>query len=225
METITVERIVQKLNTLKHLNLDTPGFTNLNINQWLIITDELLNEFYPDNKFIDIEILDNPKLGGMCWINDDYKQKYIENFTEIQFKKIYTKIICLLFYRGKLIFNNDRFGELFSFISENLENFSEIKHIMNFWLNMTFGIYTTSKEIKYKCNDMFQVTKYARLMWNDILNKFKSNIIYIDTDVIYLKGNFDFEKLLKQINRYKLPYKINDIQNGLFIEKKTIYIR
>jgi len=152
------------------------------------------------------------------------------------------------------VFNYD--SEKISGISSDTENISSvniineriIQHIKMFkriTINHFYGLLSNPKNNVFYCEDFNIIPRYCHNLLNIIIEKFKDDIIYLDTSVIYFRysKNLNIEKFKKIIEMSELPYEFknghekiikyfpewggrtfeygtNSLYNGIFLEVK-----
>ena len=159
------------------------------------------------------KFLNKSNSGGFCKLNYTYGLE--SNIIKLEFKKLYTHLIIQFYEEGlitdiiDLILN--RFLLSINDIKELLkkDTFTEEE---NYLLN---GLYLNISRV-----DFDSATKISGYMYNVMeyfYDKNRSNILYIDTDIIYMKEVVD-ESFIKSIG---IPYKISKIENIYFFRQKS----
>jgi len=105
-------------------------FEHFKTSDWFDTIRYLLIKNYPDNKQINRVREDDQIRGSRCWMNPKYKEKLVDDVINITFTHLYPNIICKLYQKGDLKFNNDRIGDLFTDIMEI--KYEEIIPFINF---------------------------------------------------------------------------------------------
>jgi len=247
-----VEILTNEANNLPTEKFDYPsGSKKFNSNDWYDIIFKLLTEFYPDNKYlIYLKKEETDLTGGKCWLNPIFKEKYVSNLTLIEFESLYPNIICLLYKERKLIFNNDKIGDLYCDlvalrpeikklqlkIAESGQDVSIIEKInllMKLLINYFYGVLSISDEklSKYNytnplfyCNDFGKINKYIRCLLDTIIEGFENHIAYIDTDEIFIYDDGVINDIEEIISYSNLPYDKEIGLEGYFTEKKHFMI-
>ena len=162
------------------------------------------------------EFLDKSYCGGFCELNSSYKGIHLEGeIIKLEFKKLYTHLIIKFFDEGLIgeyIFEstlnklNTNVDEI-----ENLlikDNYSEHESML---LNSLFGLLG-----KNDYHSSIRISSYMYSILEYYYNKNFENILYIDTDIIYMT-KFEDEDFIKSI---EVPYNLSIISNIYFIRKK-----
>lgn len=243
MKTITIEKLTQFLTSekisqqFKSILNDDPNVSRINF--WNKIMLDLLDEYYPNNKYNGLEnsekiiILENPvipfetadalhlNLAATVWLNSLYEKKYITNIIKIEFEPLYPYTICKLYKDGDLKFNNTCIGDLYCFLVENHINSEsgEVKQIIKFLINFLFGVLANGKLLFYS-NDVSLITKYSNNMFSKLIKRFEEYIIYIDTDTIYINSDTILFDIIECINSVEIPYNVEKNLDGVFIREK-----
>lgn len=225
-------------------NLHNTTLTNYKTSDWFELVKQCLDDLYPRNK-TDKDFTSNPvgMMGSTCWINFDIEKKFIYNVINYSFINCYPHLITKLYKEGKMKFNNDRIGDLFGdILNIQLEDVkwwvenarpvinSLIKVdddilINSLWsfrrmtVNRFYGILASSIDMKYKCNDISQVTTIMNDFWKGIIEKFQNNICHVDTDEIYLMldDDLDLNWVEKQFKTLGIPFEKNCISKNVKI--------
>jgi hypothetical protein len=212
--------------------LKTQGTSLFN---WYDIIRNLLNGIYPDNKSISCQqedIENNKNYGGKEWLNPKFQDKKIEDVLVFKFERLYPEVIWNLYYKGGIKFNNNRIGELFGDllninkqdISSFVEKSKNIKEAFSYCseveinlyiikiINYFYGVLSRKNSLFY-CNNFNMVPKYCINLLDIIIEKFKDNIIYVNTDMIYFRytNELNLEKFKQILDISELPY---DFLNG-----------
>lgn len=242
------EKTVSEIFTQGHSSFNWQGFI-LNI----------LEEVYPDNKFVDCHRKTDDKLyGGKEWLNPKYKEKKVEDILDFTFDRFYPEVIWNLYNKGDIHFNNNRLGDLLGDLlninHQDIESFvmerkgikiafnyhdrdyssimyqhgsksadeiireqivSEISIFKKVVINYFYGVLTNTYKGRdtFYCDDSNLIPKYCINLLDIIIEKFKDDIIYVDTDQIFFRysKNLNLEKFKEILDITELPY---SFENG-----------
>ena len=208
---------------------------------------DILYHFY-NNKFSNPKLNDNTVISGcFCesnihsvdYHNENYDLKFI-NVKKITICKLYPTLIYRLLKSNKMILNITEIKDIYCFIFENYKQIEdELKKLkfvsqienkidigdpikkLKFFITSIYVVISVSAYI-WSTNEFNTdfVTRYCRRMMTHIFNI--SNIVYIDTDTIWVKG--DTNEIIKIINKYGFDYKIEEIEFCFLQRKRYIEI-
>lgn len=117
---------------------------------------------------------------------------------------------------------------------------SEIKTFKKILINYFYGMLNNTNT--FYCDNFNMIPKYCINLMNIIIEEFKNDIIYVDTDEIYFRysNDLNLEKFFKIIDITKLPYKFsmkyfggklwmdtlesNNLYNGIFFENRKFIL-
>ncbi len=158
------------------------------------------------------QFLDNHNnSGGFCELNSKFNNLSIHsNILKIEFKRLYTHL-TIQFYDEGLITGEDKSNINIDYLKELIKknNYSDYENLL---LNSCFGTLEFKNSVRIS-GYMYSIMEYY-------FNKYKDNILYIDTDSIYVTEIQD-EDFIKSIG---VPYEIHQINQIYFIAKKRLYI-
>jgi len=164
------------------------------------------------------------KSGGTVIANSHMLNKWHDNCKYITFTSLYPATIVKLFEMDKLYFNIKEFGILYKTLFKTKlllkESFSEKNYLLlKILLNFTFGALNYKESKFITCNNPDLIPSYSASSFKFLNENEKDNIIYIDTDQIYL---YEITNLVKHQLDYvlKLPYEVEDIHRMLVLVKK-----
>ena len=106
---------------------------------------------------------------------------------------------------------NDAFIELSNIQKKIIQEIKMFKRII---INYFYGLISNPKNEVFYCEDFNIIPKYCHNLLNIIIEKFKDDIVYLDTDEIYFRysKNLDLENFKKILEMTELPY---DFENGI----------
>jgi|GEM_PF-4863574 len=200
---------------------------NPSLENYFICVQYLLDAFFYRVEFPNF-IPNRNWSGAFLYINPKFKNSLCKNIIQIEFERLYPCIISKLQKNKKINFSNPQFGLLYRYIVDNyifLRNLitdDEKRVFLKKLINFTYGAISSSKS-RINVDNPYLVSEYVKSVFEDI-TEYDDNIIYMDTDIIYLKELT--EEIKSKINSLELPYSVsNTIQNekfsGIFLSMKT----
>lgn len=173
---------------------------------------EYIDKLPKDLKFDTFEFIKK----NILYLNEDCKDILLEGLIRIDFNNLYPNIILGLYNEGLIDtkWKND-IKQLESF----LENIDELK-------KKSLSPYPEDP-LSYKlgrihANELYGkiksslVVEYLHLIYTDIIEKYKDDIVYIDVDMIICKKDIDISNIPAKSEMSKLEY--------FYIENKKRYI-
>lgn len=161
------------------------------------------------DKYLENLVLSSRLIKGSAVIevNDEFKEKIIEDLQEISFLSLYSHLL-IKFYNAGIFEKNGIFiseeiinkvNEYF-FIRKN-NKFSEDYSIMKLWLN---NIYRN--ELKDYTPMIFELYgKYMNRFWIDFISENEHSWLYVDTDCAFISGSIKSLDLIRSIN---IPFEV-----------------
>ena len=111
---------------------------------------------------------------------------------------------------------NKKTREEYNYDVDNRQNkiINEIKTFKTIIINRFYGLLSNPKNEVFYCEDFNIIPKYCHNLLNVILEEFKNDIVYLDTDSIYFRysSSLDLKKLKKILELSELPY---TFENGI----------
>jgi hypothetical protein len=231
---LTVDNIITVLN---QQNYTVEQFTNnvndpnrLKLNDYNKVVTDLLNYFFIDYSTKHTKYSDD-LYGSLVLINRNIKNKWLENFSLIEFKLLYPNIISKLWKENEIKFNIYEFGILYSFMVDNYENIKNHSSmtdisilLFRYIINFTFGATIPRKYNRsiILMSEHEKIVSYNNNIFTYIFENNQHNVFYIDCDCIYL--DYLSPEIMSKINELNLPYKIENNLNGIFIQKMKFII-
>ena len=163
------------------------------------------------------QFLDRSDDGGFCELNENNKGKLIEcDIIKLSFKKLYTYLILQFIDEGLL--RHDTMSIVFDKLKTNVDNINEllkkdtVSEQENIVLNGHLYGHLYQEDYRASC----RISGYMNLIMNYYYTKYYDNILYIDTDTIYMV-KFEGEDFIKSIG---VPYNIKMFNQIYFVSKK-----
>lgn len=212
---------------------------NFQSEHWFEIADKILENtdilsLYPDNtnsnsekinlikirfcrlkskKYLNYNI-DNifEKIKNGLYINNKYKENICLNVKKFNFISLYPNIIEILIDNDILNINNKNYYFVFKYFKNNKNEYidSECKYIINCIINYFFGILNHKSLYSSNFENFFI---YRDIIYNQIKDKLKNDLIYLDTDMFFFyDNNYNFN--------FKLQYYIDDVQELIVFRNK-----
>lgn len=216
---LTVENVINCIN-------EQDVYITPNSNYYNETMVSIVDYFYNNSTNVVISKTP-PSFGGYVNISDENLSKEYFNINKITFNLFYPSIIVDLYKNNKIIFNITEFGEIYTFLYNNYKtikldkNLSENGNtVFNYIIYGLYGI-SCNKFNNYGFDNTNLLSEVTYNINKHIFETFKDDVIYIDTDIIYLKTiNIELYKFLKTL---PLKYEIeNDINFCIF--RKKCYI-
>lgn len=182
------------------------------------------------NNFLSLIDIEKEQLlkygyGGYLYINESYRGHIIDDIKILNFESMYPHIMILLYEEGIIegitknkvkVLSNIEVETIKNYLLNKIEvkeeNISEY-YKLKYYVNTLYGKLLSEKSVI-----CFLIKKYLELIYNDLLSD-NNNIIYIDTDMIMSRNEFDPTKLMSCF----IPYTFEDIYTA-FIDDKKKYI-
>lgn len=227
---INVDNIVYLLN---QQNFTIEQFTLKSLNRFSIkdfnnVFLSFIDYFFDSYQINDLEISNNRSYGTTL-INDKLRNYWHTNICKISFDLLYPNIIVKLYENGKLKFNIDEFAIIYSFMVKNIniiknhKNITDIsKLLFKFLINYTYGALSNPKFSNFYVDKHRLICEYINHPLVTFKNDYIDNIIYVDTDEVYL--DFLTKEIKEQFDWLELPYEIEYGINGFFLQKKKFII-
>jgi hypothetical protein len=231
----TIEKITSILEEY-YKNLDEPK--KITIPKWFDIAEEILknidiNDLYIEDKSISILKLkfyrdkklqyNQKELSNTYWnhgnvyLNDSYKEKICTNVKMLEFNSMYPTLLIRLIDNDIIKLKNKKNYTVFKFLFTNRIKFKqniESYYIVKYFINFYYGVISHDS---YICENFENFEIYKHLLYINIKNKLKNDLIYLDTDeFFYIDNNYTFE--------FGIPYEIKSVNSFIpFQKKKYIY--
>lgn len=214
-------------------NFDKSFSNYFNINTWFEIVDKILNTVNINDLNIEpiIHPIDKLKLlrykksnsnwnYGNIFLNEKYKNKICTNVKKITFYSLYPNLIIRLADNNIINFNNNKYYIVFKYLFNNRSKFKEYNSyiMVKIMINYFYGIlvcenspsYNKKKLVNCQKFENFDIYKYG--IYGNILEKLGDNLIYLDTDEFFYKGDYEFN--------FNLSFEIENIQQLLIFQNK-----
>ncbi len=229
---LTVDIIVKLLNqqqyTIDNFDVNSINKNRVSLNDFNKVFSIIINYFFESYKIFNIEIIDDLEYPNNIILNDKMKNHWHTNISKISFNNLYPNIISKLWKNNELKFNINEFAIIYSFMVENIDEIKNHKDmnevsklLFNFLIYYTYGALTTTLS-KFYVDDHYQIKKYTNLLFRNFIKNYNDNIIYIDTDIIYL--DFLNKNIKYELNQLEIPYEIEFGINGIFFDKKKFIL-
>jgi hypothetical protein len=228
-----IEKINDILSEYLEKIKDFKNISYFNINTWFEIVDKISYEININDLNIEpiIHPIDKLKLlrykqsnniwnYGNIYLNDKYQNKICTNVKKITFYSLYPNLIIRLADNDIIKFNNNKYYLFFKYLYTNRAKFKEyntyimVKIMINYFYGILSGeslqYFKNEKLINCQNFENFDIYKYG--IYGNILNKLGDNLIYLDTDEFYYKGDYEFN--------FNLLFEIEDIDQLLIFQKK-----
>jgi len=197
----------------------------INIDDWIIMLELLtFNIIGKVNKQITKTVLIEGSSYALVELNKFAQNKWVNDLTQIEFESYYPTILNMLNKKLKCNYNYTDFPVVYDTILQYYINnpSSNIK----VWLNMAYGMLSGGcTNIKCTTDICKKITFFGRKILSDLQNEFNSNVIYVDTDMLFISHYDEIsERLCLSLDKLNLKYKTNTNLSGIFLGKKKYII-
>lgn len=226
---LTVENLITAIKSL-NLNYTINSLSDWNVNRYDVITKYLIEYFF-ENSEIKKEVKSdfNPMKSGFCYINENHKEKELDNLIEVSFNHLYSNLIIKLYKQNEIFFNSVEFAYFYEFLLINYDsiksspNINEktliiFRGIVNAFFGYSIGVFGRKSYYHFFGNSSL-ITTYTYPIYDKLTEKYSDNIVYIDTDSFYFK-NINIDDINDFLSDYDLPYIITTDISALFLNKK-----
>lgn len=226
------EIVVENLNSVKF----TP-MTKI----WFEMADKIINQINIEDLYIpvipnDIETLkffrkrklddkSNNELSANeipnnisenVYLNTLYYEKVCLNIKLLTFNSLYPTILIKLIDNNIIKMENNNYYTIFKYLYVNRTKFKTSNNyiVVKLFINYFYGILAGDERHynKINCKNFHHFDYYKYLLYNTIKKQLNDDLIYFDTDVIYYKGDHQFN--------FGIPFEIEDVQEFLIFRKK-----
>ena len=216
---LTINSIIElliKIDTLKPNN----DFNSLKNSYY----NYMLNFYYDDIRTIN-DIKNTTSSGGYIYVNEDNSLNWLHDVKKIEFNSLYPLTIVKLLKENKIKINIEELGLLYIFLVENKDeiikkikphNNKNIYRLYKYLINSFYGLIISND--KYYVDKPKLITHYLSDFYNNLINNYKDDIIYIDVDMFIIKKyNND---IMNQMKFLDIPFDIVDVKKLYIINKK-----
>ena len=181
---------------------------------------EYIDQLPKDLKFDTFEFIKK----NILYLNDDCKNILLEDLVRIDFNNLYPNIIVGLYNEGLI---DAKWESDIKQLKSFLENIDELKRMTKEFIGKPYDDFQNSILSSYKsgrvhANGLYAkiksplVVEYLHLIYTDLIEKYKDDIVYIDVDMIICKKDIDISNIPAKSEMSKLEY--------FYIENKKRYI-
>jgi hypothetical protein len=181
---------------------------------------QYIDKLPKDLKFDTFEFIKK----NILYLNEDCKNVLIEDLIRIDFNNLYPNIILGLYNEGLI---DTKWESDIKQLKSFLENVDELKRTTKELIGKPYddlqdSILSSYKSGRIHANGLYGkiksplVVEYLHLIYTDIIEKYKNDIVYIDVDMIICKKDIDISNIPAKSEMSKLEY--------FYIENKKRYI-
>ena len=181
---------------------------------------QYIDKLPKDLKFDTFEFIKK----NILYLNEDCKNVLIEDLIRIDFNNLYPNIILGLYNEGLI---DTKWESDIKQLKSFLENVDELKRTTKELIGKPYddlqdSILSSYKSGRIHANGLYGkiksplVVEYLHLIYTDIIEKYKDDIVYIDVDMIICKKDIDISNIPAKSEMSKLEY--------FYIENKKRYI-
>lgn len=161
---------------------------------------------------------------GNVYLNENYKEKVCTNIKMIEFNSMYATLLIKLIDNDIITLKNKKYYTFFKFMvinrvkfKKNLGSYYICKMLINFFFGLLTYEYSHTEHEKIGCRNFENFEIYKHLLYINIKNQLKNDLIYLDTDqFFYIDNNYTFN--------FDIPYEIENIDEFIIFRKKK-YIK
>lgn len=199
---------------IKNINITPEKITHTIVNDLLNLIYSKYSEVNNKEIFSNFNILNNV---GHCYVDNKDTYIYHNNIKCLEFEAFFPAV-----YYKKFIDND---------INYNVNIFllySLLHHFRNICKKDYPELYNTFRILYHSYYGYLSIRKYIKKHFPyeyfiNVCNLFHDNILYVDTDVLYLKDiSFDDIEYIILDNKIDVPYKLYDVKCAYIIGKKNI---
>jgi hypothetical protein len=194
------------------------------LDSYITIYEYFLNLLNLEDNVENLEYIDNsPNEGGYILYNTNENLIH-SNAVKISIHMMYSNILYSrlnIVGDNKVIFNRTNYNKVFTFIYElytyraNTLSMNAIS-TLKIWLNSTYGILSSKNNFLYSPNFKEKHSLKIKNIYSNITDKYIDNILYIDTDMLFLKNKDYLSEILDILSDFKCEvstlYKLNCIR-------------
>lgn len=203
---------------------------------WFDIADKIIDQVDIKDLYIDVnkndveslkffreKSLDNRStsemvsdyISGNVYMNDLYADKVCLNIKSLMFTSFYPHILIKL-VDNDILKMNEKYYTVFKYIFTK-RNELENRIVTKMFINYFYGIISgesrpDQKNNKINCGKLFNFEYYKLFLYNKIKAQLKNDLIYLDVDKFYYKGDHQFN--------FDLPYEIENVDEFVIFKKK-----
>lgn len=148
------------------------------------------------------------------WLNSNYKDTLLEDLVRIDFNNLYPNIILGLYNEGLI---DKEWESDINQLKLFLENVDELKKKTKQFIGKPYDDLQNSILGSYKAgrihaNTLYGkiksplVVEYLHLVYTDLIEKYRDDIVYIDCDIIICKQYIDISNIPAKSEMSKLEY-------------------
>lgn len=169
-----------------------------------------IDQLPKDLKFDTFEFIKK----NILYLNEDCKDILLEDLIRIDFNNLYPNIILGLYNEGLI---DTKWKSDMEQLKSFLENVDELKRKAKEFIGKPYddlqdSILKSYKTGRIHANGLYAkiksplVAEYLHLVYTDIIEKYKDDIVYIDVDMIICKKDIDISNIPAKSEISKLEY-------------------
>lgn len=165
------------------------------------------------------QFLDKCDNGGFVELNSKFTRVLLKDIIKLSFKKLYTHLILQFYDEGLL--SDDTMMFVFDKLKTNIDNIKELlkKDILSDQDKIIlYALYGYLGKIDYHSAN--RISGYMNSIMDYYYNRYCDNILYIDTDTIFM-SKFEGENFIKSIG---IPYDVKEVNQIYLVSKKRFFI-
>jgi len=206
---------------------------------WFEIADKIINQVNIEDLYIpvitnDIETLkyyrekklDNRStmelvddyISNNVYINETYTEKVCLDIKRLTFNSLYPLILIKLIDNNIIKMDNNYYT-VFKYLyknrikfKENMNNYLVVKMFINYFYGIISNEEKKDHNKKLNCENFYHFNYFKFFLYNTIKTQLNDDLIYLDTDMFYYKGEHQFN--------FDIPHEIENVQEFLIFRKK-----
>lgn len=151
------------------------------------------------------------------YLNSKYTEKVCQNIKSLTFSSFYPILLIKLIDNHIITLDNEKYYIVFKYLYTNKSQFKNTNNyfIVKIFINYFYGILSSDKITKLNSKNFENFDIYQFIIYDEIKNKLKNDLIYLDTDTFYYFGDYDWS--------FDIPYKIENVDQLLIFRKKKYF--
>jgi len=137
----------------------------------------------------------------LVYANEKNRKIYFENVIKVEFENVFSKILIELIETADVFCSKENFLKIYEFSFHLRKKINDVKYLdvrklLKNFINFTYGYFSIHSKTPEFIIGLSKINGKINNFYNELIVDYFDNIIYIDTDKIYLKNPAD-ELLVK----------------------------
>ncbi len=129
---------------------------------------------------------------NILWLNSDCKDILLEDLVRIDFNNLYPNIIVGLYNEGLIDTKWESDINQLKLFLENIEKWKKMSTDVD---HLVYKIGRTHANLLYGKIKSSLIDEYLHLVYTDLIEKYRDDIVYIDVDMIICKSDIDISTI------------------------------